>query len=216
MTRCSLFLCFFFLVLLPDFRSTVSSQPIDDQARRLLQKFQREPNVQELHQFALQYALVGQDRIAGMISRAQGAAWLPEFRFRYQRNVDDRRLTAFPTSTTPILTTQTANLDHRFEFRATWNLNELVFNRNEIVIYRELRRLVELRTDVLKEVTKLYYERRRLQLEMILKPASSLLARLRQMLRLQELAADLDALTGTGFSRLMKERGIALDAVPAP
>lgn len=180
---------------------------LDRQAKAILKRFSSEPTIREIHRNAMNYALVNPSRIRSLITRARHAGWLPEFRFRYNRNVDDDRSTVFPTATTPILTTQATDLDHRFEFRATWKLDELVFNRNEITVYRELKRLVDLRVDVLKETTKLYFERRRLQVDLLVNPPKTLLSRIRQMLRLQELAADLDAFTGGFFSRRLKEIG---------
>lgn len=177
------------------------------QARVILNKFRSEPTIRQVHNAAQSYALVNQGRIASLMSRARNAGWLPEFRFRYNRNVDDDRNTVFPTANTPILTTQSTDLDHRFEFRVTWRLDELVFNRNELAVYRELKRLIDLRVDVMKETTKLYFERRRLQVDLMLKPPKTLMARIRRMLRLQELTADLDAFTGGFFSRRLKAAG---------
>ncbi|MCB9637691.1 MAG: hypothetical protein H6728_17705 [Myxococcales bacterium] len=180
---------------------------MERKATALLKKFSKEPSIRQLHKAGLEYALVNQDRIGGLVSRARHSGWLPEFRVRYNRNTDDDRTTSFPTLNSPILTTQATDDDHRLEFRATWRLDDLIFNRNEITVYRELRRLVELRTDILKEITKLYFERRRLQLDLMVRRPSNLLAYLRQRLRLQELSADLDALTGGNFSRLLREAG---------
>lgn len=183
------------------------AQNLAASARKILARFKHEPTVREMQKVAIRYALVNQDRIANLFVRARFAGWLPEFRARYNYNTDDDRTTSFPTPTSPILTSQATDLDHRFEFRATWSLDELVFNRNELSVYRELKRLVELRTDILKEITKLYFERRRLQVDLILNPPRSLLNRVRRMLRLQELSADLDGLTGGYFSRRLKASG---------
>ncbi len=177
------------------------------QARAILKKFRSEPTIREVHRVAQNYALVNRDRIVGLMGRARFAGWLPEFRFLYQRNVNDGRNTVFPTANTPILTTQAARLDHRFAFRAAWQLDELIFNRNELAVYRELKRLIDLRVDVLKETTKLYYERRRLQVDLLVNPPKTLLRRVRVMLRMQELTADLDAFTGGYFSRSLKRLG---------
>ncbi len=177
------------------------------EARRILKRFKTEPTVREVQKVAIQYAMVNRSRIASLFFRARAAGWLPEFRARYNNNNDDRRSTSFPTPTSPILTSQSTDFYHRFEFRVTWSLDELIFNRNELSVYRELKRLVELRSDILKEVTKLYFERRRLQVSLIISPPKSLLGRIRKMLRLQELVADLDGLTGGYFSRKLKAIG---------
>ena len=56
--------------------------------------------------------------------------------------------------------------------------------------------MAELRDDVLNEVTRLYYERRRLQADMAIHPARALPAQIEQQLRLDELTANIDGLTG--------------------
>lgn len=208
MKRFVIIACFLVCAMIVPQQDELQAQNLQRQAAKILKRFKAEPNVREVHAAALKFALVGRGRIQSLLTRARGAGWLPEFRMRYNYNTDDDRSTSFPTPTSPILTVQSTDLDHRFEFRASWNLDELVFNRNELSVYRELKRLVELRTDILKEVTKLYYERRRLQVDLILRAPKSLLAMVRRKLRLQELSADLDALTGGFFSRRLKSAGI--------
>lgn len=194
-------LSIFLVVTMMPMAEQPKAQSTAQQAKQFLRRFRSEPTVRDVHKAAVRYALVTQGRITSLFSRARFAGWLPEFRFRYNRNIDDDRTTVFPTSTTPILTSQATDLDHRFEFRATWDLDKLIFNQEELRVYRELKKLIELRVDVMKEVTKLYYERRRLQVDLVLRPPRTLLERVRRMLRLQELSADLDALTGGYFSR---------------
>ena len=53
---------------------------------------------------------------------------------------------------------------------------------------------------MLDEVTRLYFDRRRLQVDMLLKASPDLKAQLENELRLQELTANLDAYTGGAFS----------------
>jgi hypothetical protein len=183
-----------------------NADSVGEQARSILKRFAKEPTIREVHKAALEYALIRQDRIVSLMTRARHSGWLPDFRFQYRRNIDDDRTTSFPTPTNPILTTQSTDLDNRFDFTVTWSLDQLIFNQNELAIYRELKRLVELRSDVLKEVTKLYYERRRMQVTLIVAPPAGLLARIRKMLRLQELTADLDALTNGFFKRRLKQK----------
>ena len=53
---------------------------------------------------------------------------------------------------------------------------------------------------VLDEVTRVYFDRRRLQVDQLLSPSSSLRDQIKHELRLQELTASIDALTGGAFS----------------
>ena len=64
---------------------------------------------------------------------------------------------------------------------------------------------VELRDDIINEVTRTYFERRRLQVEMFTSPPGDLKLSLEKELRLQELTADIDALTGNYFSKSIEE-----------
>ncbi len=70
----------------------------------------------------------------------------------------------------------------------------------QIRVINESQDIVKLRDKVLDEVTRLYFDRRRLQVELLLSPAGDLRTQLENELRLQELTANLDALTGGSFS----------------
>ena len=58
----------------------------------------------------------------------------------------------------------------------------------------------KLREKVLGEVTRLYFERRRLQVDVLLNPKVDLAGQVKDELRLRELTANLDAYTGGRFS----------------
>jgi hypothetical protein len=53
---------------------------------------------------------------------------------------------------------------------------------------------------VLGEVTRLYFDRRRLQVDMLLNPKSDLMGQVKDELRLREITASLDAYTGGRLS----------------
>jgi hypothetical protein len=66
--------------------------------------------------------------------------------------------------------------------------------------------MVQLRDDILDDVTRLYYERRRLQVDMMLSPPKTDKEKYDKLLRLEELAAGIDALTGGYFSSAIAQR----------
>jgi hypothetical protein len=68
--------------------------------------------------------------------------------------------------------------------------------------------MVQLRDDILNEVTRLYFERRKLQIEFITSPPKETSAKLDKILRLQELTAGIDALTGGYLSKRIKQAGL--------
>jgi hypothetical protein len=75
-------------------------------------------------------------------------------------------------------------------------LGELVWNNDQTSIDTRSRLMVQLRDDVLNEVTRLYFERKRLQAELLHSPPQGVMEKVEKELRLQELTADIDAITG--------------------
>ena len=80
-----------------------------------------------------------------------------------------------------------------------WDLGDAAFHPEEVDVSRELRALVQLRADVLDEVTQLYFERQRALAEAALLPEGD--ARVGALaLRARELAARLDGWSGGWWS----------------
>ena len=72
-------------------------------------------------------------------------------------------------------------------------------------MYIQMMILVKLREDILNEFTRLNFERRRLQHEMLLSPSTDTMEKIEKKLRLQELTASIDALTGSYLSKRLKQ-----------
>jgi hypothetical protein len=112
----------------------------------------------------------------------------------------------------PAITGDTLGLDTvddvRYEVRATWDLPRLVFNPEEVAAYHQALRTAEMRRDIESLVNRLFFEHRRL----LLPPATPLTPAEHgeRLLRLEELAAELDAVSAGNFSRCGNagERGI--------
>jgi hypothetical protein len=66
--------------------------------------------------------------------------------------------------------------------------------------------MVQLRDDILDEVTKLYFERIRVKMELNSLSLEERKKRFEKELRLQELTASLDAFTGGYFSQHLKSK----------
>ncbi len=91
--------------------------------------------------------------------------------------------------------------DSSATLRFTWDLGDAAYQPEEIDLSKEARELIELRDDVLDEVTQLYFERRRVLLDLAALGPGSVLEVARLQLRADELAAQLDAWTGGWFGR---------------
>jgi hypothetical protein len=86
----------------------------------------------------------------------------------------------------------------------TWELGDLIFSDDQTNIDVRSRLMVELRDDILDEVTRLYFERLRVKMEIDNLSIEDRKKRFEKELRLQELSASLDALTGGYFSQRLK------------
>ncbi|MBN2358461.1 MAG: helix-hairpin-helix domain-containing protein [Deltaproteobacteria bacterium] len=176
------------------------------QVRAALKPYAAEPTIREIQQAAIDYARAHPERIDSWRARAANRAFAPEIETRVTKDWD-KTTRVMQVAGNP---DQNATYDYdnwQLMVRGRWDLDRAVFDPEEPKVAREGIRLQRYRDDVLNEVTRRYYERRRLQLELDLAPPTEMGDRVRKELRLQELTADIDALTGGYFSQKLKEIG---------
>jgi hypothetical protein len=164
----------------------------------VLARFDHEPSVREVQRAAARFAGADPERLRSWRARVRKAPWLPQVRVRVQRGFEDDLLINASGQTRAV------DDDLTIEVRAQWELDRLIFDRNELYLSREEALLSELRQDAVAEVTRLYFERRWLQVELLLDPPASLREAVRRSLRIRELAAALDGLTGGFFGRALR------------
>ncbi len=194
----------------------VHSTGYTQDATAVLRQFDAEPTVNETQSAALEYAHIDNGRMGNWYWRTRIAALAPEIdgQFTGQTTTDDdvqvRENLArnddgnlFPTSG---YTSAKDDTQERETVRvgAKWDLSNVVFNRDELNVATTIAKQVQLRERILNTVTKIYFERRRLQVEIAtggsLPPAEAV----DKKLRLDSLTADLDGLTGGWFSKQLK------------
>jgi hypothetical protein len=169
-------------------------------ADALLARFAHEPSVRAVQEAAARWVGADPARLESWRSRVRKAPWLPQIRTRVVRGFEDDLLTNASGQT------RVVDDDLTVEVRLQWDLDRLVFDRAELQVSRESALLAELRQDVVAEATRLYFQRRRLQVDQILDPLPVGRARVERELRLAELTALLDGLTGGFFSRALRRR----------
>ena len=165
--------------------------------QEVLKRFESEPTIRQVQAAAIQYAEVHPDKIRQWREAASRKAWMPTVSLSTDMNADenvdlDRGGTADPDRF--IIGPKEKSLD--WHVGLSWNLGELVWNDDQTSIDTRSKLMAELRDDVLNEVTHLYYERRRLQVEMLITPAKELPLQLERQIKLEELTANINALTG--------------------
>ncbi|HEX3698096.1 MAG TPA: hypothetical protein VH374_22185 [Polyangia bacterium] len=161
-----------------------------------------EPPLDELRAAATALVLAEPERARSLLARSGAAGWLPEVRVRVDRRFErDESLDYGRTAadvTAPV--GMDTHNDVRYEVRATWDLSRIVFNPEELGAHAQALRLADIRREVEMMVVRLVFERRRLKAETATSDAPDGAPRLRRELRIEEIEAELDALTAGAFS----------------
>lgn len=178
----------------------------------VLAAFDSEPTVQDVHSWVMSYSRTNPELVKRWLTAAKTFALLPELRVE-GRLADgwDQDWEYYPAdgvidsiedqdSVFDVLDDAGRDRDTTYVARLTWDLDKLVMSSERIRVINESQDIVKLRDKILSDATELYFERRQLQVQMLLDPKSDLRGRLKDELRLLELTAQLDALTGGAFS----------------
>jgi len=173
-----------------------------------------EPSVEVVWRAAVALALAEPERARSFLDRARLAGWFPEIHFRvYRRFARTEGLSFADAGVAAVAPVDISSVDDvRYEWRASWDLSRMVFNPDELQAHFEALRMSDTRRDIQSLVIKLYFERRRLVAEV---GASSepAVASGKRSLRIAEIEALLDAMSGDAFSGGSRARE---SAEPAP
>lgn len=185
---------------------TLSGVIADDgfvsQKSDILKRFEGEPCINDVQKAAIEYAEVNSGKIKKWRESAGKRAFLPDVSLGLDRYVTD--YWHWDSGTNPD-TLQKGKDSVSWDVRMTWDMGDLIWNSDQTSIDTRSKLMVELRDDIMNEVTRTYFERRRLQIEIFTSPPQSLKLSMEKELRLQELTADLDALTGNYFSKYLRQ-----------
>jgi hypothetical protein len=177
----------------------------DDEVDRFMRRFDNEPKIREVQIAAINYYNVSPERISSLRSRTRSKALVPGISIGVTNSLSSFHLAVDDIifRNRDIARFEDQNADFlEFTAAASWGLDRLVFNAEEL----DVMSLIGIQDGIQREVTALYYTRRRLQIELELNPPTSLEARLSGRLRLEELTGLLDAYTGGFFSREIEKR----------
>ena len=179
---------------------TAKAQHREHQAARALRSIQnREPSIDRVRRDALQYAGLHQRLEAGWARRSRMAGLLPQLSIRTTRGRGSDSDLSRSSSGSERLAHGT-DADVSLEIRAVWELDRLVFDPAEIRAATLAERLHRARSVLLAQVNSTYYRRRRAQIELVYLQSSSPSERAVVAVEIEELTAQLDALTGGRFS----------------
>jgi hypothetical protein len=200
-------------VQLPLTTAMPTAPPPTVTAGEVLDAFDHEPTVQEVQLWAHRYAGADPGEVRTWLDQSRSFAALPEVTLDVEVGMDNDQgflyldeagLSPIPGSV-PVPVIDDADRGRSFEvgLELRWDLSALLMSTERVRMIAEARDLAALRDRVRGKVTRIYFERRRLQVEGRLEPRRDLRARVEHELSIRELTAELDALTGGEFSRAL-------------
>ncbi len=155
-----------------------------------------EPNIRELQEEAIKYAQVSPEKILEWRKAAAKKAFLPKINIGLDRNSTDLwhwEGGSTTKSDDDVLRRGRENID--WDISLSWDLSDLIWNDAQTSIDLRSKLMVELREDILDQVNKLYFERLRVRTELDNLALEDRHKIFQKQLKLEELAASLDALT---------------------
>jgi len=177
---------------------------VDDknyESSEILESFNNEPTIRDVQNAAIEYAEVNPAKIKEWRDAARKKALLPNVSVGLDRYVTD--YWHWDSGTNPD-TLQKGKDTVSWDIAMSWDLGDFIWSSDQTSIDTRSKLMVELRGDIMNEVTRTYFERRRLQIDLATSPIQDSKLNLEKELRLQELTADIDGLTGGYFSRKLK------------
>jgi hypothetical protein len=198
--------------------------------KKLREVWSREPTLERTTEQAIRASGVHLDEVSSMAARAAVAPLLPRVAMRYQYldgRTERRQQFVLPVGELPpALDPDRDDVDvfgnvgffriqpsqgirYVGSITLTWDLDRLILNRDEISVGRRVPGWWQRQRRVVNRVQKLYEARRRLMTEIVIGPLPkgkrALDKEVARQLRLDEITAQLDALTAGEFSRYIEE-----------
>jgi hypothetical protein len=170
----------------------------------VLAEFDSEPDIRNVQSMAMMYTKTNPEVMERWLNASKKAYALPKVNLQYEKELDSSNRYDYTSDVEGNLSSEQdyaqIENDDKVVVKLEWRLDKLVMSSEQIRVINESNKANKLRENILDEVTRLYFDRRRLQVESLLQPPSSLQDRIELELRLQEMTANLDALTGGSFS----------------
>jgi len=166
----------------------------------VLSRLAADPSIEEAQRAALRNATLEPRRARRLLSRVRCAGVLPRVEASLSRGLSrDEDLDRAYQEMDELSLATDEDLDFRLTVR--WDLDRLIYDPEELRAYREVASQAQRRRELLLAVTRMYYELLLLRFQQETQPAADSASRVERELRIDELRALLDGLTGGLFTR---------------
>jgi hypothetical protein len=180
---------------------------------QLKEHFSFEPSIQKVHEWAIDNAEVHPDKIKEWRRKAKQKAWLPKFDVGvdsgWDRPLSNSVYGTYTGGGQSYIGPNDKSYGEDFGWDAglSWDFSELIWNNDQTSIDSRSKLMVELREEILNEVTRIYFERRKVQIDIMQENFIDASQELQMQMRVDELTAVIDSLTGGEFSKHVEHMG---------
>jgi len=178
--------------------------------KKLFEIIKKEPSIKDVQAAALGFYRLEPSRINGMVTAARLKGLLPELEGSLDNSLwhtfTNTKDGLYPILPSPMQNPNPDNYKERVQsdqdqltwrVRAVWSLDRLAFNAESL----DAKSLNSLGENLVREVTTLYFARRRLLASILLSPPSEDQELFMDLMKLDELTATIDAMTGGMFAK---------------
>ena len=165
--------------------------------------FDGEPSFRQLQQAAMKFAEVDPEKIRQWRSQARLKALVPKISLGIDNNRSNN-YEIYTSATRDYVATGPDDISEGFDVSVSWELGDMIWSDDQTNIDVRSRLTTQLRNDILDDLRRAYYERKRLQFEIMASPPKDIKARFEKELRIQELTQAIDDLTGNYLTEHIK------------
>jgi len=161
--------------------------------------FDSEPSFKELQQAAIKYAEVSPEKIKNWRREARLKALFPKVSFSTDKN-RSTNYEIYTSATKDYVIAGPDDISDGWDVSVSWELGDLIYSDDQTNIDVRSKLMVQLRNDILDDLRRVYYERKRIQFELAADPPKDVKVRFEKEMRLRELTQAIDDLTGNYLS----------------
>lgn len=164
-----------------------------------------EPSAREVQKQVIRYSNLSNSKTKRWHWGSRASAFLPSFSFgrdfSANNNVDlDRGGASDPDK----FIFGPDDIGKGWDMDLGWDFKDLIWSTAQTTIDSREKSMIELRDDFLANATRIFYERRRLQMDFVLNPPTSEKDFFERILRIDELTSLLDAITNGNFEKSLE------------
>lgn len=177
---------------------------IERNLKTLKVSFDNEPSFRELQKAAMKFGDVSPEKIKNWQRDSRIKALVPKVSFG-GTNHRSSNSTIYTSATRDYVSVGPDDIYNAIDVSVSWDMGNLIYSDDQTNIDTRSKLNTQLRNDILDDLRRAYYERKRLQFDLMMSPPKDLRSRFEQELRIQELTQSIDDLTGNYLSDNIRE-----------